>query len=83
MKRYYMEMGAATALYSILLIVSLILLKDQQEMAMALKIIITLLPVIPAGLMCWAVVCNMRTLDEMHCASSTRRSVLPLPHRHC
>ena len=32
MKRYYMEMGAATALYSVLLILSVILLKDQQEM---------------------------------------------------
>ena len=66
MKRYYMEMSAAAALYSVLLILSVILLKDQQEMAMALKIVITLLPVIPAGLMCWAVVRNMRTLDEMH-----------------
>ena len=66
MKRYYIEMGVAITLYTVLLLVSVILLKDHQEMAMALKIVITLLPVIPAGLMCWAVVRNMRTLDEMH-----------------
>ncbi|PMZ89411.1 MULTISPECIES: hypothetical protein [unclassified Pseudomonas] len=66
MNRFYIEMGVAITLYTLLLLVSLILLKDQQEMAMTLKVIITLLPVIPAGLMCWAVVRNMRTLDEMH-----------------
>lgn len=66
MKRYYIEMGVAITLYTVLLLVSVILLKDRQEMAMALKIVITLLPVIPAGLMCWAVVRNMRMLDEMH-----------------
>ena len=66
MKRYYIEMGVAITLYTVLLLVSVILLEDRQEMAMALKIIITLLPVIPAGLMCWAVVRNMRALDEMH-----------------
>ena len=66
MKRYYIEMGVSITLYTVLLLMSVILLEDQQEMAMALKIVITLLPVIPAGLMCWAVVRNMRMLDEMH-----------------
>nr|WP_240628892.1 hypothetical protein [Pseudomonas laurylsulfatiphila] len=80
MKRYYMEMGAAAALYSVLLILSVILLKDQQDMAMALKIVITLLPVIPAGLMCWAT-CARWT--KCTCVSSTKRSVLPLPLRRC
>lgn len=66
MKRYYMEMGAALALYMLFLILSLTLLKNPQDLGIGLRIVITLLPVIPAALMCWAIVRMMRTLDEMH-----------------
>nr|WP_180203327.1 MULTISPECIES: hypothetical protein [unclassified Pseudomonas]NYU02993.1 hypothetical protein [Pseudomonas sp. SbOxS1]WCM49460.1 hypothetical protein OH720_20980 [Pseudomonas sp. WJP1] len=66
MKRYYMEMGAALALYMLFLILSLTLLKNPQDLGTGLRIVITLLPVIPAALMCWAIVRMMRTLDEMH-----------------
>lgn len=66
MKRYYMEMGAALALYTLFLTLSLTLLKNPQDLGTGLRIVITLLPVIPAALMCWAIVRMMRTLDEMH-----------------
>lgn len=66
MKRYYIEMGAALALYMVFLILSLNLLKDPEGLGTGLRIVITLLPVIPAALMCWAIVRQLRTLDEMH-----------------
>lgn len=66
MKPYYMEMGAALSLYTVFLILSLTLLKNPQDLGTVLRIVITLLPVIPAALMCWAIVRMMRTLDEMH-----------------
>ena len=66
MKRYYMEMGAALALYMLILTLSLTLLKNPQDLGTGLRIVITLLPVIPAALMCWAIVRMLRTLDEMH-----------------
>jgi hypothetical protein len=61
-----MEMGAALSLYTVFLILSLTLLKNPQDLGTVLRIVITLLPVIPAALMCWAIVRMMRTLDEMH-----------------
>jgi hypothetical protein len=66
MKRYYLEMGAALALYTILLTGSLTLLQHLENASTALKIVITLAPVLPAGLMCWAIVRNLRRMDEMH-----------------
>ena len=66
MKRYSIEMGASLALYMVFLILSLNLLKNPEGLGTGLRIVITLLPVIPAALMCWAIVRMMRTLDEMH-----------------
>ncbi len=66
MKRYYVEMGAALALYTILLTGSLTLLQHLENASTALRIVITLAPVLPAGLMCWAIVRNLRRMDEMH-----------------
>lgn len=66
MKRYYYEMAASLGLYSVALVVSLVLLQHQQDLTLLLRIIITLLPVVPAGLMCWAIVRQLRRLDEMH-----------------
>ena len=66
MKRYYIEMGAALALYTILLTGSLTLLQHLENASTALRIVITLAPVLPAGLMCWAIVRNLRRMDEMH-----------------
>lgn len=66
MKRYYYEMAASLGLYALVLVVSLVLLRHQQDLNLPLRIFITLLPMAPAGLMCWAIVRNMRRMDEMH-----------------
>ena len=66
MKRYYYEMGASLALYAVFLIVSLTLLQHPENFSMPLRIAISLAPVIPAGLMCWAIIRNLRRMDEMH-----------------
>lgn len=66
MKRYYYEMGASLALYAFFLIVSLTLLQHPENFSMPLRIAISLAPVIPAGLMCWAIIRNLRRMDEMH-----------------
>ncbi|MGE8189620.1 hypothetical protein [Pseudomonas sp. NPDC086278] len=66
MKRYYLEMGAALALYSIVLMASIFLLMRLQDASLYLRTLITLTPVIPAALMCWAIVRQLRRLDEMH-----------------
>ncbi|WP_458377294.1 hypothetical protein [Pseudomonas fluorescens] len=66
MKRYYYEMGASLALYAVFLIVSLTLLQHPEIFSMPLRIAISLAPVIPAGLMCWAIIRNLRRMDEMH-----------------
>ncbi|MFJ3371644.1 hypothetical protein [Pseudomonas sp. NPDC086251] len=66
MRRYYYELGAALALYAVFLVVSLTLLQHQENFGLPLRIAITLAPVIPAGLMCWAIVRNLRRMDEMH-----------------
>jgi hypothetical protein len=66
MKRYYYEMGAALALYSVVLMASILLLLRLQEASIVLRTVITLAPVIPAALMCWAIVRQLRRLDEMH-----------------
>ena len=66
MKRYYTELGAALTIYVILLIGSIVLLQHLENAGMPLRIVITLMPVLPAGLMCWAIVRNLRQMDEMH-----------------
>lgn len=66
MKRYYLEMGASLALYMLVLILSLILLREPVDMGLLLRTLISVAPVVPAGLMCWAIVRQMRRLDEMH-----------------
>lgn len=66
MKSYFYELGAALALYMLVLTASLLLLIQHQDSGLFLRVIITLAPVIPAGLMCWAIVRQLRRLDEMH-----------------
>jgi hypothetical protein len=66
MKRYNFEMGAALALYSVVLMASIFLLLRLQDANLVLRTVITLTPVIPAALICWAVVRQLRRLDEMH-----------------
>lgn len=66
MKRYYLELGTSLALYMLVLITSLILLREPEDMGLLLRTLISVAPVVPAGLMCWAIVRQMRRLDEMH-----------------
>lgn len=66
MRRYYIELGSALALYMVLLCTSLYLLQQSQNMGQLLRTLVSLAPVLPAGLMCWAIVRQMRRLDEMH-----------------
>lgn len=66
MTKYYYEFGGAIALYMLILAVSLLLLSQHQDAPLALRVLITLAPMIPAGLLCWAIVRQLHRLDEMH-----------------
>ncbi len=66
MNRYYLEMGAASALYVLVLSLSLIASQSLLDANIFLRSVVALTPIIPAGLMCWAIVRNMRRMDEMH-----------------
>ncbi|EJN33493.1 hypothetical protein [Pseudomonas sp. GM80] len=66
MNRYYLEMGAALVLYVLVLSLSLIASQPLLDANIFLRSLVALAPVIPAGLMCWAIVRNMRRMDEMH-----------------
>ena len=66
MRRYYIELGSALALYMVVLCTSLYLLQQFHDMGRLLRTLVSLAPVLPAGLMCWAIVRQMRRLDEMH-----------------
>lgn len=64
MKRFLIEFGLGMAAYAIFLIVSLRLLVggiDDQ----VLRTAVSLLPIIPCGLICWAIVRQLRHIDEM------------------
>ena len=63
--KYLYEMGAALACYMVVLVASLIALKQFQDADFVVRAAITLSPVIPAAFMCWAVVRQLRRLDEM------------------
>ncbi|MGX9378863.1 hypothetical protein [Pseudomonas sp. JQ36] len=66
MNRYYLEMGAALILYMLVLTASVIATQYLTDANMILRSAVALTPVIPAGLMCWSIVRNMRRMDEMH-----------------
>lgn len=66
MNRYYLEMGAALILYMLVLTASVIAMQYLTDANMMLRSVVALTPVIPAGLMCWSIVRNMRRMDEMH-----------------
>ncbi|MGN4050794.1 hypothetical protein [Pseudomonas sp. SM4] len=66
MNRYYLEMGAALVLYVLVLSLSLIASQSLLDANIFLRSVVALAPILPAGLMCWAIVRNMRRMDEMH-----------------
>ncbi|CAD5248446.1 MULTISPECIES: hypothetical protein [Halomonadaceae] len=63
--KYLYELGAALACYMVVLVASLIALTQFQDADFVVRAAITLSPVIPAAFMCWAVVRQLRRLDEM------------------
>lgn len=62
--RYLIELGAAFAVYVAALIVSNSLLSTL-EPGHALEPFISLLPMVPAAALCWAVIRQVRRADEM------------------
>jgi hypothetical protein len=66
MSRYHYELGAALILYAIVLVASLTLLHHLEDASLVVRTTVSLLPIVPAGLMCWAIVRQLRRLDEMY-----------------
>lgn len=66
MKNYLYELGAALAVYMAVLIGSIIALKYLESAGFMVRAAISIAPIIPAGFMCWAIVRQLRRLDEMH-----------------
>lgn len=64
MKRYAMEMLGCFVAYTVLLVLSLRLLAHGVD-DQTLRIVITLLPVIPAAIICWVVLRMLFRVDEM------------------
>lgn len=64
-RRYVKEFSAAMVLYIIVLVLSIILLKQFDDASLWLRTPITLAPVVPCCLMCWIIVRDMRRIDEM------------------
>jgi hypothetical protein len=65
MRRYYLEFGGALALYALVLIVSILVLRGNDVAPGAARTLIALTPMLPCGLACWAILRQMRRLDEL------------------
>ena len=66
MKRYLFEFSAALTLYMVALIGSMVVLTHYESSGIFLRGLIAVTPIIPAGLICWVIVRQLRRLDEMH-----------------
>lgn len=66
MKKYLWELGAALVCYMVALVASIVFLNQHEDAGIVLRSVVTLTPVIPAAFMCWAIVRQLRRLDEMH-----------------
>ncbi|MBX8467993.1 hypothetical protein K5E37_03020 [Pseudomonas sp. RIT778] len=66
MNRFHLEMGGALVLYAVVLIASTVALQSLEDANIYLRTLIVLTPMIPAALVCWSVVRDMRRLDEMY-----------------
>lgn len=64
MSRYLREFGAAMACYALVLVISLQMLSSD-ELGAAARVVISIAPVLPCLLLCWAVVRQMRRMDEL------------------
>jgi len=65
MTRYVKEMGGALLAYVLVLAGSIRVLQALPELSMAAKAVIALLPMLPGIAMCWAIVRNLRRMDEL------------------
>lgn len=63
-RRYVLELGGAIALYSILLMVSVLLLQ-RGAMAHGTRVAVAVLPMLAGPLVAWAIVRQLRRLDEL------------------
>lgn len=66
MKHFNREMVAAMALYIVVLLASQFALLYLADASLWLRTLIVLMPMIPVCLFCWAIVRDMRRLDEMY-----------------
>ncbi|MFJ2709591.1 hypothetical protein ACIOZM_01725 [Pseudomonas sp. NPDC087346] len=66
MKNFNREMAAAMALYMLVLLASQFALQYLPDANIFLRTLIVLTPMIPVCLFCWAIVRDMRRLDEMY-----------------
>ncbi len=62
--RYLWELGISLGAYAVALVASLYLLADGRTGA-SLRPVLSLLPMIPALAICWAVVRQLRRMDEL------------------
>ncbi|MCE4061838.1 hypothetical protein LXM60_16685 [Pandoraea sputorum] len=65
MTRYVKEMGGALLAYMLVLAGSIRVLQALPELPMGAKAAIALLPMLPGIAMCWAIVRNLRRMDEL------------------
>lgn len=66
MKKEVLRPVMGLVAYVAVLTGSIVLLVQQQDSALVMRALIALAPMIPAIYLGWAVVCNIRQLDEMH-----------------
>lgn len=65
MRIYVKEMGGALLAYMVLLIVSIKVLQAMPDLAQSARALIALVPVLPGVGVCWAIVRNLRRMDEL------------------
>lgn len=65
MTRYVKEMGGALLAYMVVLAGSIRVLHAMPELPLYAKALIALLPMLPGVAMCWAIVRNLRRMDEL------------------
>lgn len=62
---YYRELGAAIALYALVLVASILVLNRLDEADGTVRALIALTPMVPGALVCWSVLRHMRRIDEL------------------
>ena len=65
MAPYYRELGAAFGLYGLVLVASILMLTSGRIESGMARHAIALSPMLPGGLVCWAILRQMRRLDEL------------------